>query len=296
MRSGVMRLAPLCAVALVLSGCTGTVGAPPTAAPSTSAASSATSSATSSPSGPSVPTATPVPTPSETPYVDPDGPTPEPIGSSSATGSGCTDSGPGVPAGAATTQIPDIDGDGKPDTQFLTTSAPFRYGIRTSAGGTYTVEDGLPQRGVHSAWITGTDSGLGYAVVIDDGSTATLHSFMHCTLTTLRTTDGDPFTLPLRRSPERSTGVACTNQNGGTLIAAEETRRRDDGTYDVFQALVQFAKASNPSAGDDEVGLDDFAPPARYTGLSADDPRVLQASGSFCWAAPERVQIRFDRP
>ena len=263
-----------------LVGCSALAGGAP-ARPTATVTATETVTAT-----PTAPTAVPVPSPSPTAWVDPDSPSGEVPQPGDLSGPGCTDRGADVPAGAARTEVFDVDGDGKADTEFLTTSAPFRYGIETSAGGVYTADVALPARGVHSAWITPTDSGFADAVVVDDGSTAVLLSFHECRLRTIRTTDGAPFTMPLRRSDERSTGVACTNQNGGTLIAAEETRRRDDGTYDVFQALVQFARASKPSAGEDQAGLDDFAPPARYTGLAADDPRVVQASGSFCWTAP----------
>lgn len=200
---------------------------------------------------------------------------------------GCSNGRTTIPTGSATQRIGDIDGDGRADTEFLTAKRPYRYGIKTAAGGIYTIDDVLAGPGKHRAWEVGTD-GQGRAIVIDDGVNATLQEFRDCRIVRKLNRDGQPFLLGLAGSGGPNTGVACNDLNGGILVNAARAVRRSDGRYDIVWTVVQSATAGSPT---DVVMLDKTQTFTRWHGLAADSTRVKQARTSQCWAAPKVVQI-----
>ena len=250
----------------LLAGCTAVPGpGPSVSATSTSAAPSAVASSTA-PANP-----TPSADPSASPVT-----TVTPVATAtSAAAAGCANGRTAIPAGARTEKVMDIDGDGRSDTAFFTTSKPYEFGFATAAGGVYTTADLLPSGGAHHAWTTFTDGFPGRAIVLDDGVVATPLSFRDCRIRAITTSDGSPLTVPIGAhdaSGNATTGVACNDQNGGILIESVQLRARSTGRYDVVWSTLEPDGTFS--------GVD-----VRYTDLAASDPRVAQARTSTCWAA-----------
>lgn len=215
------------------------------------------------------------------------GATPPAMAATTPKPAGCSNGHTTIPTGSATQRIADVDGDGRADTEFLTSERPYRYGIRTAAGGVYTISDVLAGPGKHRAWEVATD-GRGRAIVIDDGVNATLQEFRDCRIVRKLNRDGQPFLLGLTGSGGPNTGVACNDLNGGILIQAARAVRRSDGRYDIVWTLVQTVSSSSPT---DVVMLDRSQTFTRWHDLPANSTRVKQARTSQCWAAPRAVQI-----
>lgn len=93
-------------------------------------------------------------------------------GSASGT-TGCANAKHTIPRGARTTRVNDVDGDGKRDTAFFTTSKPYVFGFKTSAGGIYTTPDRGPVKGAHHAWAVNTD---GFPATRSQSMTAWRHT------------------------------------------------------------------------------------------------------------------------
>lgn len=208
------------------------------------------------------------------------------VAGTAAASAGCSNGRTAIPAGSSTRRIGDFDGDGKRDTEFLTATKPYRYGIRTAAGGVYTIADVLAGPGRHRAWAVPTD-GQGRVIVIDDGVNATLQQFRGCRIVRQVDRDGQPFLLGMTGSGGPNTGVACNDQNGGVLVMASRAVRRGDGRYDVVWTTVQSVIST---ADPDDVMLDTTSD-TRWRNLPATSRRVREARTSHCWAAPETVQV-----
>lgn len=208
------------------------------------------------------------------------------VSAPAAASAGCSKGRTAIPAGSSTRRIQDFDGDGRPDTEFLTATRPYRYGIRTAAGGVSTIADVLAGPGRHRAWAVPTD-GQGRVIVIDDGVNATMVQFRDCRLVRQVDRDGQPFLLGLSGSGGPNTGVACNDRNGGVLVLASRAVRRSDGRYDVLWTTVQPVTTT---ADPDDVMLDQRAD-VRWRGLSSTSRRVRDARTSHCWAAQGTVQV-----
>ena len=243
------------AVGMALAGCA------PTATNGASSTGSATPSAGSSTSPPS-----PLPSLS----------TP---GNSATGAAGCSPNGIAIPAGATTAIIGDVDGDQRPDTEFYTEVGAFSYGIHTASGATVLLPDDLAGPGAHSGWSARLDGPAIVATVLDDGRSASLHAFINCRFVTTKGTDGQPYRFLLNGFGEYGTGVACNNQNGGTLIMGALAQTRGDGLYDIRWTQV------NMSA--DGTKATNLTTVTRYAGLAESDPLVKQAMGSYCNDVPK---------
>lgn len=208
------------------------------------------------------------------------------VAGTAAASAGCSNGRSAIPAGASTRRIPDFDGDGRADTEFLTAKKPYRYGIKTAAGGVYTIDDVLAGPGRHRAWAVATD-GQGRLIVIDDGVDATVQQFRDCRIVRQVDRDGQPFLMGMTGSGGPNTGVACNDQNGGILVEASRAVRRAGGRYDVVWTTVQPVVGTEDP---DDVMLDTRSD-TRWRNLAATSLRVQQARTSHCWAAPETVQV-----
>lgn len=141
-RRGLPCIALLGASAGLLTGCVGTTGsaqaAPP--APTTTVTSQAGSAASARPAST--------------------------VTSSAATPTGCERTEAGIPAGAKTKTTIDVDGDGKPDTEWFTAST---FGITTSSGATSTVKPSISGAADPMA-LTGKLKGTDTVIVLIAGS------------------------------------------------------------------------------------------------------------------------------
>lgn len=186
------RVLPLTAVAasLLLAGCASSGSGGGTAAgSSTSASGSSTVAAASSPTGSA----------SRTPQA------------------GCPSVGRGVPAGAVTKQTIDVDGDGRPDTEWISASPDASggvpFGIRTASGGVFsaTINSGSPvARSVMFADVTGHGEIIALA---SDGRSVRLFAVSNCQLVPEKNLQGQQYTFDLGFTGY-GTGVGCVDANG----------------------------------------------------------------------------------
>jgi hypothetical protein len=209
-----------------------------------------------------------------------------PVGTARA-GKACVNTAK-VPAGAVIGRTEDVDLDGLADTQFYgARKGHLLYGIRTAAGGVYTITDPLKGQRAHSGWTVNTDSAGGTITVIDDQRTARLYDFRGCRFIATQHKSGGAYQFAIGSTAKPGTGVACNDQNGGILPMRATARKRSNGRYDIVWTLIQVS-ADGRTAVQDPTSTD-----VRWANLKASDPRVAQARSSYCFAAL-KVEARTD--
>lgn len=187
MRSGAVPLAAV-ATALLLAGCSsGSGGGSAAASTTTPAGGSSTAAAGSSSAG------------SRTPQA------------------GCPSVGHAIPSGAATKQTIDVDGDGRPDTEWIATkpdaNGGVAFGIRTASGGVFsaTITSASPvARSVMFADVTGHGEIIALA---SDGRAVALYAVSNCQLIAEKNVQGKQYTFDLGFTGY-GTGVGCVDANG----------------------------------------------------------------------------------
>ncbi|MCU1690119.1 MAG: uncharacterized protein JWN61_209 [Pseudonocardiales bacterium] len=250
-------------VALAVGGCssssggTGDIKAPTTGA-STSSAAPSTPPPTSS-----APTTAPATTAAPT--------TAAPVAQ------GCPPTGAGVPAGAASRQVIDVDGDGRADTVWLMTAdAPARLGMTTASGATFvfpiTFAGGSEPSGI-VADVTGNGSQI--IAFAFNSRVVDLLRIVNCSFTVVTNPQGQPYTFDLGFSGY-GTGVGCVDANGDgvrdlvglnivrngagqpsaitrTIITMQGTAAANGQTYNLPVNPAALASASTVTCGDATV-------------------------------------------
>jgi hypothetical protein len=193
-----------------------------------------------------------------------------------------------VPKGAVISAVQDVDGDTRSDTQFSgAVRGHFVYGVRTAAGGVYTITDPLKGDGVHSGWTTNTDSAGRTITVIDDQRTAKLYAFRSCGFVATAHVAGGAYEFAIGSTATAGTGVACNDRNGGVLLERATAKKRTNGRYDIVWTMVSVS-ASGRTAKQDTSSTE-----VRFANLAASDPRVAQARANVC-SAQMKVEARQD--
>jgi hypothetical protein len=276
-RTTLATTALLLAVGLGIVGCTpGDTGtARPTPSPSASVSPTARPTPTATPTSTSASTSSAVPAPSASaPAPQADAPAPQTDG----LGDGCPANDARIPDGASTSALADVDGDGEPDMQFYTENPSFAYGVSTASGATYFLADDLAGPGRHSGWSARLESGL-VVTVLDDSRTATLHAFVNCAFVNTTAADGSRFDLDLKGFGDQSTGVQCSDGNGGRWLGSVLATRLENGRYNITRTSLDFsadgAVVSNGIVS--QIAAD----------VAADDPLVVLAMQSTCGDTPK---------
>ena len=186
------RAVPLAAVAaaLLLAGCSSSGGGGGSASgTSTSSGGSSTAAAGSSSSG----------------------------GASRTPQAGCPSVGRQIPVGAHSKQTIDVDGDGRPDTEWIATSPDasggIPFGIRTASGGVFsaTFTSASPvARSVMFADVTGHGEIIALA---SDGRQVLLYAVSQCQLIAEKNVQGQQYAFDLGFTGF-GTGVGCVDANG----------------------------------------------------------------------------------
>lgn len=169
---------------------------------------------------------------SEAPSAEPTTPAPEPSAEPSATstpepgvGAGCPATDGGIPEGAATSEVVDVDGDGRADTAWITGGADRTFGITTASGATFSaaVESASPIGA--SAVVNTVGADLTPIALVDLGRQAQLFSLDGCAVTQTVDDGGQPYVFD-RGFSDQGTGVGCTDVDGvlhlAGLLATEE--------------------------------------------------------------------------
>jgi hypothetical protein len=158
----------------------------------------------------------------------------------SATGSaaGCPSSGDGVPAGAEQAPTVDVDGDGRPDTEWIAqqpgSDGGVTFGVTTASGGTATavIRSASPvARSVLVADVTGRGEVVALA---SDGRQVLLYAVRGCGLVPVLNEQGQQYAFDLGFTGF-GTGVGCADVDG-------------DGVTDLLGLLLQPPGAQNAEA------------------------------------------------
>jgi hypothetical protein len=133
-------------------------------------------------------------------------------GPAPAPASGCAPTGTGVPTGAASKQVIDVDGDGRPDTGWLSSDGNT-FGITTASGATFSVPIELVGGGPRRVLVEDTDGHGTIAALASDGRTVELLVLHHCGLFPATNAQGAryEFDLGVRGT---GTGVGCAQITG----------------------------------------------------------------------------------
>lgn len=203
---------------------------------------------------------------------------------SSASTKGCVNSA-SMPKGAVTGPIGDVDQDGRADTQFYgARDGRYVYGIRTAAGGVYSITDTLRGLRVHSGFTAYLD-GSGVVSVIDDQETAKLYAFRSCRFVQPQHKTGGAYTFALGAKSTTGTGVACNDQNGGPILMRATAKQRTNGRYDVVWSVLRVSADGRTVYRQGGVG----STGTRWSNLKASDPRVKDARASRCTGVVQKI-------
>jgi len=205
--------------------------------------------ATPSPSGT---TASASPTGSASPTDD----------ASSPAAQGCPASGDGPPAGADTHEIVDVDGDGRPDTAWLTGGADRAFGITTASGATFSapVESASPVAASAIVQLVAAGDATAPIALVDTGREVLLLSAADCALVPTQNAQGEPYTFD-KGFTGFGTGVGCTQESGVLRLAGLDAVSDDGTSFTVTRTFVDLdAGARNATNGDESTVAEDAGP------------------------------------
>lgn len=285
-RTGVLVLGA--AGALLLAGCSGGGGAGAPAAPigtsaggtaaapapSTAAAASSTPEETGTPGGPGANGGTGGGGSGGTGATG----TSTGGGATRSPSQGCTPDGTGVPAGAVSSPTIDVDGDGRPDTQWIQTDGDGQVllGITTASGSTFGAHfaSGSP---IAKSVLFADATGAGEIVALaSDGRQATLFVVDGCQLPPATNTQGGQYTFDLGFG-RYGTGVGCSTVAGaparglvGLKLNLDPTR---GSAVSVDRTAVELDGTRATNGPSDSVDV---------RGRGPADPAVLTAQEVTC--------------
>ena len=169
-------------------------------------------------------------------------------GPAPAPASGCAPTGTGVPTGASSKQVIDVDGDGRPDTGWLSSDGNT-FGITTASGATFSVPIELAGGGPRKVLVEDTDGHGTIAALASDGRTVELLVVTNCGLFPATNAQGAhyEFDLGLRGT---GTGVGCSQITGtpGRSLVGLNVHRNAAGQPDSVhrtQIILDGSSARN---------------------------------------------------
>ena len=200
-------------------------------------------------------------------------PSAEPSPTATATtGAGCAPTETVAPAGVTAVQVIDVDGDGRPDTAWISGGANRSFGITTASGATFSspinTASPIPAQGVVN--VVGADSTP--IALVDVGREALLYSLADCAVTQTKDSAGAPYTFD-RGFGDQGTGVGCT-ESGGALQLAGLLATEQGAGWTVTRTFVDLSqKGAVATNGEKTVVATDAA---------ASDPVVVTAQEVSC--------------
>lgn len=157
---------------------------------------------------------------------------PDPTSASAPARTGCAATGGAVPIGVVHRRVVDVDGDGRPDTLWVTPAAAagsVRIGISTASGATFTTTFTSGSPGPRSVLVARPILGGPVVVLATDGRATGLLTVVGCALRTVTDIHGSPYVFDVADLRGGGTGVGCVgpgNRVGLTGLNAASTNGR----------------------------------------------------------------------
>ena len=215
------------------------------------------------------------PSPTSTPAPASSAASPEPSPASSppaTTGAGCAPTDAVTPEGATAVQVIDVDGDGRPDTAWISGGADRAIGITTASGATFSapIDSASPVPAQALVNVVGADSTP--IVLVDVGREALLYSLADCAVTQTTGVDGAPYTFD-RGFGGEGTGVGCTESDGALQVAGLLATEQDTG-WIVTRTFIDLSEQGAVATNGEKTVV--------TTGAAATDPVVVTAQEVSC--------------
>lgn len=165
--------------------------------------------------------------------------------STTATPSGCTGGATTPPAGAATGTVPDVDGDGRPDTAWVGITDPdtgeVQVGINTAAGGGATTIYRSASPIDRSVLVVDVDEQAPVELIFSDGRSAELHAFVDCAIVPVTNPQGRTYAFDLGNRIGTGTGIGCIDTpDGRRLVGLQRRTSADTSVVHWKQTIIEL--------------------------------------------------------
>ena len=171
---------------------------------------------------------------------------------------GCPSVGKAIPQGAQSKPTVDVDGDGRPDTEWIATTTDadggVPFGIRTASGAVFssTIRSASPiARSVMFADVTGKGEIIALA---SDGRQVLLYAVSDCQLITEKNKQGQQYAFDLGFTGF-GTGVGCVDANGDgtTDLVGLKYVPENQGTGTIKRTIVTLSGPNARNGATDTV-------------------------------------------
>jgi hypothetical protein len=206
-----------------------------------------------------LPTVTPTPSAASTP-----------TNTGTPTAAGCSANSATMPAGAVSHSTIDVDGDGLPDTEWISDSPVLEFGVTTASGATFSYPVATASGAGREGFIARLNDHR-IVSLVDDNRAAYVHFFVNCAWVETKTPQGQPYPLDFNDFSSTGSGVGCSL---GYVVQYQATN--SGGSYTVTQTPVNLN-------GDGSRGTPGTTTTV-VTGVPATDPRVKVAQELSCLA------------
>ena len=225
--------------ALLLSGCFLIPSSPSPSPTSTTTQPAASPSASTTPS--STPSISPTPT-------------------STASTTGCAPNSASIPAGAVTRTTIDVDGDGRPDTEWISDSPTLEFGVTTASGATYSYPLPTASPAGREGFIARLNDHR-IVSIVDDNRSAYVHFFVNCGWVETTHPGGSQYVLDFNDFVGTGSGVGCILgyvnsyqlKNTSTGYTVTATPLNLNGTGSVANPGTTTTVVTNASSSDPRV-------------------------------------------
>ncbi len=161
-------------------------------------------------------------------------------------GRGCSSPPGTVPAGAAATQIPDVDGDGRPDRAYFAPSAgngTRQLVVITAAGGRASATVSSASPSAASALVVEPGSPAAPLVLLSDNREVFLFAYVNCTLAVVHNRQGAQYTFDLGFRGT-GTGVGCIPDGARTDLVGLNIVSQDATTVHWSRTVIDVSGTS----------------------------------------------------
>ena len=141
-----------------------------------------------------------------------------PPATTTAPATGCPAGGGGVPAGAASRETIDVDGDGRPDTMWLNSAAgPVAFGYTTASGATFSAQVGFAGGSQPNALTARLGAEGPILAFVGNSRVVNLLTVSGCSVVPVTNPQAQPYTFDLGFAGN-GTGVGCVDVSGDSAL------------------------------------------------------------------------------